>query len=92
MGMGGQGHGTLRVRFSLCPIGELSLIARSTGATFDSFPIAQYEMTADQKNDVPDCCCCLISKCYAQLLKPIEQIHLVKEGNMGKGEMFDEAI
>lgn len=81
----GQGEGTLRVRFSLCPTGELSICARSTGATFSPFPIAEYEGTTEETNAIPDCCCCLVSNCYAELLKPITHIHLVEEQNLGKG-------
>jgi hypothetical protein len=58
-------EGTMRVRYSLCPTGDISICARSTGATFTPFPIAQAEGTADQRNDIPDCCCCCVSACYA---------------------------
>lgn len=71
---GNQGPGTLRVKFLLCPTGEMSLVGESAGTTFSSFNIAKYEGTAEQTNSVPDCCCCCISACYAELLKPIEQI------------------
>ena len=45
-----QAEGTMRVRYSLCPTGDITICARSTGATFTSFPIAEAEGTADQKN------------------------------------------
>ena len=63
-----QPEGTLRVRYSLCPTGDITICARSTGnsgATFTPFPIAEYEGTGGERNDVPDCCCCCISSCYA---------------------------
>ena len=66
--MGEGAHGTLRMRYSLCPTGPMSLVGESRGATFKPFPIARYEGTEDQKNDVPSCCCCFISACYAKLL------------------------
>ena len=45
-----QAEGTMRVRYLLCPTGDITICARSTGATFTSFPIAEAEGTADQKN------------------------------------------
>lgn len=36
----GQGEGTMRVQYLLCPTGPLSLIAKSAGPTFSSFNIA----------------------------------------------------
>lgn len=68
------------------------MCAQSAGATFTPFPIAQYEGTKEQTNGIPDCCCCIVSSCYAELLKPIEEIHLVEESSLSKGEMFDLAI
>ena len=68
IGGGREEEGALRVRFVLCPTGDISIAAKSTGYTFAPFPIAEYEGTEDQKNSVPDCCCCLISQCYASLL------------------------
>jgi hypothetical protein len=41
---------------------------------------------------VPDCCCCFISACYAELLKPIELILEVYEENLSKDEIFDKAV
>lgn len=76
----------------LCPTGDITICARSIGATFTSFPIAQYEGTADQTNSVPDCCCCVMSACYAQLLKPIEYIHMVQQQIYTKPQMFQKAI
>jgi hypothetical protein len=45
-----QPEGTMRVRYSLCPTGDITICARSTGnsgATFSSFPIAEYEGTTE---------------------------------------------
>ncbi len=41
---------------------------------------------------MPDCCCCFISACYAELLKPIELILEVYEENLTKDEIFDKAV
>jgi len=43
-GMNG-GEGSLRVRFSLCPTGPISIVGASQGATFKPFAIARYEGT-----------------------------------------------
>ena len=39
---GQEGEGDLRVRFILCPTGDLSIAAQSKGYTFAPFPIAEY--------------------------------------------------
>lgn len=48
---GEQSAGTLRVKFELCPIGPISLIAKSivrvNEGTFSSFKIAEYEGTEE---------------------------------------------
>jgi hypothetical protein len=35
-------HGALRVKYSLCPTGPISIIAKSVDNTFQPFPIALY--------------------------------------------------
>ncbi len=35
-------HGALRIKYSYCPIGPLSIMAKSINNTFEAFPIAQY--------------------------------------------------
>jgi len=40
--MDNQAEGTLRVQYILCPTGELSLIAQSSGPSFSKFNIARY--------------------------------------------------
>ena len=80
------------MRYILCPTGDLSLVAKSDGYTFRDFPIAEYEGTTDETNNIPDSWACIISNCYASLLKPIENIHLVEEKPMGMHEMFKKAI
>ena len=40
--MGNAGEGTLRVKYILCPTGEMSLAGQSSGPTFGKFDIARY--------------------------------------------------
>lgn len=66
---GPSGEGSLRVRFLLCPTGPLSLVGQSTGgnpgANFTSFNIARADGSEGESNNIPSCCCCFISACYA---------------------------
>ena len=45
--MGIASEGTLRIKYILCPTGEMSLVGQSTGPSFSKFPIARYEGTAE---------------------------------------------
>lgn len=36
-------HGALRIAYTYCPTGPITLMAKTTQNTFEPFPIAQYE-------------------------------------------------
>ena len=36
-------HGALRVKFTYCPVGPITLMAKTVQNSFEPFPIAQYE-------------------------------------------------
>lgn len=36
-------HGALRIAYSYCPVGPITLMAKSVQNSFEPFPIAQYE-------------------------------------------------
>lgn len=84
--------GSLRVSYNFCPTGPISIVGKSLQNTFLPFEIAEYEGTKDVNNGVPNCCCCLMSSCYAELLKPIENILEVEESSQTRQAMFAKAI
>jgi hypothetical protein len=60
-------HGSLRVSYSYCPVGPISVMAKTVENKFEPFPIAEFEGNGVvEKNPLPACCC--LSNCIATLL------------------------
>ena len=90
-GSGEKPVGTLRVKFDLCPIGPISLLAKAVmigmeQATFAPFNIAEYEGTAESTDFASDCgCCCCLCSMYKHMLTPKEEFLVVQEKKVERG-------
>ena len=63
-GGGIEEHQTLRVKFDFCPNGDISVVARSHGNTFEPFEIDKYENEGEEDTSSGcDCCCCFMCAC-----------------------------
>ncbi len=79
------------MKYTYCPVGPITLMAKTVQNSFEPFPIAHFEGNGKiEKNELPACCC--ISNCVADLLKPIEEIDLVEEEIMARSEIVGKAV
>ena len=65
-----ESQGALRVSFDFCPVGDVSVIARSHENTFEPFEIDKYESEGaeDKEGSQCDCCCCFMCACAAVII------------------------
>lgn len=84
--------GTLRVKYSYCPIGPTSILSQSAQNSFVPFRIDMHEngKADNYGEDGNGNCCCLLSDCTAQLLAPIKEIDLITQENLSANEMIEK--
>lgn len=46
-----NGEGALRVKYEYCPVGEMSIVAKTVNKSFQSFPIGQYQNNGKKMED-----------------------------------------